>query len=470
MATFQVGNYAFQWTSLHLTSQEMEPLRQKYDELGNATVIRLQELASQIPNEEKEQGNPPPPPPAQRCPASDLYANLRAHHPHDAVLSEFWNQAHTVPDWVDWEQIQRGQKFFYRYALANIMGFVLQGFMGENTAAPGVCEVLVRTGGFSTRKLLMRLLETFQFLLQVTESLEAIQPGGSGHTTAIRVRMLHASVRARIHKLIQTRPDYFDTAKFGEPINILDSIHSISTFCCNHTWLQLPFLGVQPSLQESADYIALFRYVGYLVGTPDEHFQTIEHAKATMESMLLYETRISPTCLIVGHNFVQCITDLPPFNVSAQFVEAGSRVFNGDSFCDSLGHGTPGWYSYLCFRGFCWLVRTLAFAQHLSPAVDRAVTDYFRRTLHENVIHSRAGLCGGSKLEFRNIPQIGKKIGREDSGRLSPGSSFTKRPVEAFFFSVFVLGCLFLFSVLACALYLFHVSYKAFGLNVGDWL
>jgi hypothetical protein len=42
-----------------------------------------------------------------------------------------------------------------------------------------------------------------------------------------------------------------------------------------------------------ADYIALFRYVGYLLGTPDEFFKTAGRAKATMESKLLYEIRMT---------------------------------------------------------------------------------------------------------------------------------------------------------------------------------
>ena len=74
----------------------------------------------------------------------------------------------------------------------------------------GVVEVLIRTGGFSTRVLLHRLLETFQWLLQVTESLSAIQPGGTGHISTIRVRLLHSSVRQRILGLVEKRPQYFN--------------------------------------------------------------------------------------------------------------------------------------------------------------------------------------------------------------------------------------------------------------------
>lgn len=429
MASFQVGNYAFQWTDLHPTSSELEPLRHQYDELGSEVVNILHDIVKKRRDET----------PGQAAAPVDLYASLQEHHADDEVLDKFWKQIHDVPDWVDWEQLRRGQKFFYRYAPANLMGFALQGFMGENSAAAGVVEVLVRTGGFSTRKLLYRLFETFQFVLQVTESLEAVQPGGVGHNAAIRVRLLHSSVRERIRKLIKTRPEYFDSKNFGEPINTLDSIHSIAVFCCNHSWLQLPYMGVHPSEQETADYIALFRYVGYVMGVPDGYFTTTAQAKATMESILLRELRLTPRSHIVAHNFVQCLTDLPPFNVSAQFIEAGSRVFNGDTFCDSLGLGRPGFFSYASFRGYCWLVSTVALIQHLSPALDRILTDYFRDALHDGIIKNKATLAGGSKFDFKHVPQIGKELGKEDHERPSP-SSWVARPVESLLLGIYLLG------------------------------
>lgn len=433
-----VGNYAFQWTDLHPTSSELEPFRYKYDELGSAAAKHLQEIARKT----QEDGN------SQVPFQTDLYDILRQHHANDEILANFWTEIHEVPDWIDWEQIKRGQAFFYRYAPANLMGFALQGFMGENSAAAGVAEVLVRTGGFSTRKLLSRLLETFQFVLQVTESLQAIQPGGIGHTAAVRVRLLHSSVRERILQLAKARPEYYDSRSFGEPINLLDSIHSICVFCCNHSWLQLPFMGVHPDKQETADYIALFRYVAYLLGTPDRYFATPATAKATMESILLRELRITPRSHVVAHNFVQSITDLPPFNVSKQFIEAGTRALNGDAFCDSLGLDRPGIYSYACYRGFCWLVSTLAIVQQASPKLDKLLTDYFRQALHDGFIESKSSLAGGTTFGFKHIPQIGKQSGKEDHGLRPPSSSMFGRPVETFLFAMYMLRLCLIVGVL----------------------
>jgi hypothetical protein len=47
----------------------------------------------------------------------DLYGLLRDHADEDPKLQELWTQVNTVPEWVDWDQIQRGQDVFFRYGL-----------------------------------------------------------------------------------------------------------------------------------------------------------------------------------------------------------------------------------------------------------------------------------------------------------------------------------------------------------------
>lgn len=83
-----VWGYEFAWTDLHKTPEELLPLRESYDKLADETMRRLSILRGK----------------------RDLYTALEEEHVNDEVLGEFWRQAQTVPDWVDWEQIERGQK------------------------------------------------------------------------------------------------------------------------------------------------------------------------------------------------------------------------------------------------------------------------------------------------------------------------------------------------------------------------
>ncbi|KAF7588365.1 hypothetical protein BBP40_005794 [Aspergillus hancockii] len=317
------------------------------------------------PTKKAKQTEQPPPP-------FDPYTILRDHHTKDEVLAQFWTETHTVPDWVDWAQLERGQRFFHRYAIANIVGFALQGFVAENSAVPGVVEVLIRTGSFSTRTLLKRLLETFSWLIQVTLALPSIQPTGSAHTATLRVRLLHSAVRQRILALSQKPPTYFNTTAYGIPINTLDSIHSITTFACNPIWLQLPKSGITPSPSDVADYIALFRYLAHLLGTPTRFFENVETSKRTTESMLVHELFTTETSRVVAFNFVDCVANLPaPVHVSRGFIEVGARWINGDEVCDELELGRPGWLFYVLFAGYILLVWELAWVQWLVPEFDR---------------------------------------------------------------------------------------------------
>ncbi|RAL02053.1 oxygenase MpaB family protein [Aspergillus ibericus CBS 121593] len=394
--------YSFIWTSDHLRKEEIEPLRQQYDTSASLALERLQAIRATLMEESKLKGTSAPP--------NDLYVLLRDHRGDDEILAQFWAEVNTVPDWVNWEQLARAQRFFYRYAIANIVGFALQGFVAENSAAPGVVEVLVRTGGFSTRMLLGRLLSTFQWLIQVTHGIDSIRPGGEGHIASVRVRLLHASVRQRILQLCRTRPDYFDIERFGVPVNTLDSIHSIAIFCCNPMWLQLPKFGIQPTPDEVEDYIALFRYVGFVLGTPTSYFESVERAKCTMESLLMHELRTTETSRTVAFNFVECVTNLPtPFHISKAFIEAGSRWINGDELCDELELGKPGLLAYLLFSSHCVLVVAVAWLQRLLPSLEELLITSLRKLMYGGVVQRKSR----TRFEFKYIPRTGKRVGKE---------------------------------------------------------
>ena len=118
-----------------------------------------------------------------------------------------------------------------------------------------ITEVLARTGGFSTKVAKHRLYETTQHILQVTKSLESIKPGGAGHQSSVRVRLLHAAVRRRIMKLAAEKPSYYSVEEFGIPINDLDSIATISTFSSTLIWLGFPRQGIFLRQQETEEYV-----------------------------------------------------------------------------------------------------------------------------------------------------------------------------------------------------------------------
>ena len=59
----------------------------------------------------------------------DLYGLLKAHADEHPKLKRLWNEVNTVPEWVDWEQIQRAQDVFFRYGLPILN--VVSGISGD---------------------------------------------------------------------------------------------------------------------------------------------------------------------------------------------------------------------------------------------------------------------------------------------------------------------------------------------------
>lgn len=99
-------------------------------------------VPEELKTDEKDEPAKPPP--------RDLYAILKDHANDDELLQSFWKDVNDVPEWVDWEQIERGQDVFYRYGGACLTGLAYQSLLGGMGAAR-VVETLARTGGFSTK-------------------------------------------------------------------------------------------------------------------------------------------------------------------------------------------------------------------------------------------------------------------------------------------------------------------------------
>ena len=137
--------YTFQMTPEHLTPEQMYPLKHSYDTLGEEALKRLNALPlttnhpisrenSQTidkPSDQRSQSagdmkSDKPAPAAKR----DLYALLRDNAGNDDVLGKLWSEANTVPPWVDWEKVARGQDVFYRYGGPAFTGLAYQSLLG----------------------------------------------------------------------------------------------------------------------------------------------------------------------------------------------------------------------------------------------------------------------------------------------------------------------------------------------------
>lgn len=292
--------------------------------------------------------------------SGDLYSRLENLHASDPALEQIWKLIRTVPPWVDWEQVRRGQLVLKRYAIPIIIGFAFQGFAGEIAAALGPAEVLIRTGGLSERNIIARMEATLRWLVDVTESPESLRADGPGFVSTIRVRLRHAAVRRRILDIPKSHPAFLDPSLHGVPINTYDSILTLTFFCCNPIWKQLPRLGIYLATQETEDFVALYRFLAHLLGVPSEHFSSVTRAKKTMEDMKDGNSIPSESSRKITRAFINTFADKAPYNVSRGLIQAGIRKMNPAPVCDALGLEAIGWTSYAAFLGLQWSVGLVA--------------------------------------------------------------------------------------------------------------
>ena len=107
-------------------------MRLSFDSLGDQALERINAIA--ISQEAKSDGrersnNARRSSAAQNISTRDCYTILR-DNTNDEVIGRLWAQVNTVPEWVWWEQIARGQDCFYRYGGPALAGLAYQSLLG----------------------------------------------------------------------------------------------------------------------------------------------------------------------------------------------------------------------------------------------------------------------------------------------------------------------------------------------------
>ncbi|KAK4162201.1 hypothetical protein QBC43DRAFT_321989 [Cladorrhinum sp. PSN259] len=329
---FKAYGQEITWTSSHYTPSQLRPLLFSSDEQADQCIARLESL---YPTSSPR----------------DHLSLLLSHHSSDPILSQFWSELTTLPDWVSLPQLHRAQRVFYRYLAPNITGLSFQSLLG-GLASPSVSSVLSQTNGFSSNAARRRLLQTFQHLLDVTLSPEALRlPDGPGFLSAVRVRLLHASVRRRLLSKSSSSHEPI-------PINDLHSLATVLSYSISLTDLSLPRQGIFLSIQEREDWLSLWRYLAYLLGTTHDCLSSIDKARAMLESLVVSELNASDTSRRLAASMLASLANKPPMFASEGFLKAQGRWLNGKELSGELGivdrqRWTWGVYYDLLVAGQC---------------------------------------------------------------------------------------------------------------------
>ena len=161
---------------------------------------------------------------------------------------------------VDQELIELGSRAIVRHGFGYAAATRQSLFWGYSNGA--AVKPLAWTGEMRTAEAsLGRLVETGEWLQAVIRP-GAVRPHAEGWRATIRVRLLHARVRAGLR-----RSGRWDEAAWGAPLNVADSAFTLLEF----SWMPLRLmrrLGFTYTDREVAGVYALWRWVGHLIGVP----------------------------------------------------------------------------------------------------------------------------------------------------------------------------------------------------------
>lgn len=248
-----------------------------------------------------------------------------------APLTAFLKQVNTVPEWVDVKQLNTGGDVMTRSGAAGLTTLIGYSLPLTYTSPAGVKPLAW------TKDLLeatpRRLAETMCFVNQ-TCAPNALLPGGEAWKATVRVRLIHAHVRAAL-----THMPKWELDAWGTPINQTEMAGTNAAFSA--IFLDgMKRMGFRYSEAESQAVMDLWRYSGYLIGVDDALLARNEVQGRRLTSAIA-STQAPPDAdskRLVDALLQVSVVPNPPAQLTS-FNKAVTRYLLGDFYSDHLGIG-----------------------------------------------------------------------------------------------------------------------------------
>ena len=266
----KLGQTVHWTTQYHYSTEELEPYRQ----VGDVEMDQLLDLCASEGLEGAGRFDDIVRVSAEAAETLSSQDQSASASPARQALADFHRRYSSPPTFVDWDQLQRGIDIFVTYAPAAGTSLYYRSLVG-GFSIPKITQVLFATKYLAPpsppEKVKERLMDTGGFLAACfapvsganTLPAAAIRPGGQGWEAALRVRHLHARVRRSI---INSKTLDWDTTEFGIPINQEDMGATVLAFSVN-LLVGIEFIGGRAlSEEDQNDYLALWRYLSWLLG------------------------------------------------------------------------------------------------------------------------------------------------------------------------------------------------------------
>eukprot|EP00928_Gymnodinium_smaydae_P087554 TRINITY_DN71804_c0_g1_i1.p1 TRINITY_DN71804_c0_g1~~TRINITY_DN71804_c0_g1_i1.p1 ORF type:complete len:478 (+),score=46.61 TRINITY_DN71804_c0_g1_i1:51-1436(+) len=290
--------------------------------------------------------------------------------PKDFEHALFEEGVADMPDWVDWDLLDTGCRFFvttWPFVMTGFFWAMLGGF-GSESASTVLLEsrYWARAGHEGRRDTFLRLRETACWLFDIAaHGKQGFHKGGISWQACLHVRYLHCRTRMRMWNAGSWNDERVE--KYGQPINqgqLIGTLLGSSVLLLQGMEEMAGMLLPQKSKE---GFIHLWRVVGFLFGieeslNPNTSF---DRALITTQSVLRYGINPFPDMSITGvltkhicSSVAQGVQEESKFPVESGTIAVPAWYFLGKEYGQAIGLPRPSWLGWVAGLGRIYLLKS----------------------------------------------------------------------------------------------------------------
>ena len=245
----------------------------------------------------------------------------------------FFEDAETVPDWVDFDAFTPGIRMFHRNSKL-ILGAFVGGTLVEGFAT-NISKSFFITGRLREQGV-RRLRQNIRHMVEIFMPY-GLKRDSDGWKLSVRIRLIHAQVRRLL-----AESDDWETEAWGTPISAAHVGYAITSFSAR-LLMHMKSLGASYNDEERESFMSVWRYSGLLMGIPESilfrdeedalklfHIGTVCEPPPDYMCVALANSLVNSAPLVVGIDDSRERRDL------AKYVFTVSRALIGNDLADQL--------------------------------------------------------------------------------------------------------------------------------------
>ncbi|MDB5969182.1 MAG: hypothetical protein JWQ90_1632 [Hydrocarboniphaga sp.] len=261
-------------------------------------------------------------------------------------MVDLFSSLDNVPDWVDWDELHRGSVAYWRAGNIVVMALAYAA-IGAGFRTYGGSRPLVLSRRLIERDQVgRRLIETLRWAANASKP-GGMRRNGDGFRMTMNVRWIHGAVR---HHL--SRSDKWDWQDWGMVVANSDSVYTMGCLFCEAVVDALAKAGIKLSTREIDDVTALWRYIGHVMGIPEDiNFHDWQDLRRKSEVIRLIEHPADDGCrmLMASLKDYMCEEEIEGYDVLPRFIAKRlsveqkktltyglMRSWAGDEICEQL--------------------------------------------------------------------------------------------------------------------------------------